>query len=183
MANLYVYFISSLPLLHFGSRAPFSAQEFLQRAQELIPSTDVAILRRSLVMGGDALEDTVAHPTLRKIAYANRTLRNEIAKLRASRRHTDAARYIRGEAYTQPACAVAALNAHRNPSILEGELMLDAERWRLLDEIASGHYFDLDFLLTYISKLCILQRWEGIHAAHGDELLQEAVAGGAQEKV
>ncbi|MFH0827465.1 MAG: DUF2764 family protein, partial [Candidatus Omnitrophota bacterium] len=76
---------------------------------------------------------------------------------------------------TEPAISHLALNAHRSPSLLEGERMLDAERWRFLDELSLGHYFDLDFLIVYLLKLLILERWEKIRTADKEQFLDELI--------
>jgi len=52
---------------------------------------------------------------------------------------------------------------------------LDEIRWKALDELATGHYFDLEFLVTYTLKLRILERWEKIHSADGTTLLMQAL--------
>jgi hypothetical protein len=44
-----------------------------------------------------------------------------------------------------------------------------------LEELATGHYFDLVFLITYAYKLMILQRWENIRSADGMILLEQAL--------
>lgn len=68
------------------------------------------------------------------------------------------------------------MNAHRNPSILEAERMLDGERWCMLDELSLGHYFDIDFLIVYALKILILERWERIRTADSTGKLQEILA-------
>ena len=45
MSTFYVYLISSLPMLHFGMRPPFSWEDFLGQCQRLIPENDYALLK------------------------------------------------------------------------------------------------------------------------------------------
>lgn len=52
---------------------------------------------------------------------------------------------------------------------VEREHKLDAVRWELSDELAAGHYFDLDAVLSYIVKLNILQRWAYLNKTTGRE--------------
>jgi len=63
----------------------------------------------------------------------------------------------------------------RNPSIFEAERALDLERWRLLDELSFGHYFDFDALLIYALKLKILERWLKIEIADKERIIKETV--------
>ena len=44
-----------------------------------------------------------------------------------------------------------------------------------MDELATGHYFDLDFLISYALKLLILERWERINSADKPRLLEEVL--------
>jgi hypothetical protein len=53
--------------------------------------------------------------------------------------------------------------------------MLDEARWRMLEELCVGHYFDLDFLIIYALKLLILERWQRIRTADGGRLLEEVL--------
>jgi hypothetical protein len=103
-------------------------------------------------------------------------LRNELVKVRSSRRHTDAAKYLRSDGYLDSSLALAALAAQRNPSPLEAERILDQERWRLLDELAARNFFNLEYLIAYAYKLKILARWEKIQAADKNTLLENTLS-------
>jgi hypothetical protein len=59
--------------------------------------------------------------------------------------------------------------------MLEAEKALDLERWQLLEELACGHYFDLDALLIYALKLLILERWAKINLADKEHIMQETL--------
>lgn len=161
MAYFYTYLISSLPSLHFGLKPPFSFEKFLIYCSEFIPEADIEILKKASILGDYTGQS--AHPTLKKWEGFDTMLRNELVKVRASRKHVSPARYLRREEFAEPDIAHLAMSAHRNPSILEAERLLDEARWRALDEFSSGHYFDLDFLIIYALKLLILERWERIN--------------------
>jgi hypothetical protein len=62
-----------------------------------------------------------------------------------------------------------------NASPLDAEKNLDEIRWKALEELATGHYFDLDALITYAYRLLILLRWEQIRTADGTALLAQAL--------
>lgn len=170
MPNFYTYLISSLPMLHFNARAPFSFEKFLKTCEPFIPQLDLKILKSAAVDGEYNYEN--AHPFLKEWYNFDTDLRNELVKVRAAHKHLDVSKYLRHDRYVTPPIAHLAMNAHRSPSPLEAERMLDSARWEKLEELCFGHYFDLEFLLIYGLKLLILERWERIHTADKVSLLE-----------
>jgi len=174
MASFYPYLISSLPSLLFGMRPPFPYDILLDKCRNFIPVKDFDLL--SNLPASDSVSiDNVRQPTVKGWIYFDTALRNELVKLRSVRRHVEAQKYLRSDIYTGPAIAHIALAAQRNPSIQEGEKFLDGERWKALDELSCGHYFDLDALIVYAYKLRILERWELVRLADKKELLEKAL--------
>jgi hypothetical protein len=171
MPQLYAYFIASLPMLHFGSRAPFSFEKFVTGCEELIGIEEAQIIRS---LRDPALPAT--RPTIAKWLDFETVLRNELVKIRAGRKRIEPEKYLRPDGYAGPAVYHVALAAYRAHSPLEGEKILDQERWNFLEELCIGHYFDLDFLIIYAYKLLILERWEKINTAHKHELLEAALS-------
>ena len=101
-------------------------------------------------------------------------MRNALVKLRAARKHQAVDKYLRPQKEEiSPYAAHIALNAHKNPSLLEAEISLDDARWRFLDDLSFGHYFDRDFLIVYGLKLLILERWERIKILNKEVALEE----------
>ena len=174
MPRYYTYLISSLPLLQFGMKPPFSYQRFLQICQEKIPVQEMSILERITITGDYPFAD-VPLSTLHKWRIFDTALRNELVRIRAARLGRGEEDYLRQQGHTEPAISRIAMNAHRNPSILEAERMLDEERWRLLDALSVGHYFDLDLLVIYAIKLLILQRWQRIRATDSAGAIETAL--------
>jgi len=60
--------------------------------------------------------------------------------------------------------------------IKEAEKSLDEARWKFLDELSFGHYFDLDILIVYVLKLLLLERWGKINTADKTKILEGALA-------
>jgi len=160
MAGYYEYLVSSLPMLHFGAKPPFSYEKFLEMCSGLISERDMDILKEA---------------PLAKWKEFDIALRNELVKIRASRKHVDPVKYLRKDGYADPSISHIALNAHRAKSIIEAEKTLDRERWNFLDEITIGHYFDIDFLITYSLKLIIMERWARVKAGDKVRLLDEVL--------
>ena len=175
MSGLYVYLISSLPMLQFGAHPPLSRENFLELCQRLIAEIDYAILK-DLPGPKEYAAYSGRQPTLKRWVAFDVALRNELVKLRAGRTHTDAARYLRAQDYSSLSLAQAAASAERNPAPQEAELILDRQRWDFLEELSFGHYFDLDFLIVYACKLNILWRWEEARRADKGALLEEVLA-------
>lgn len=170
MPAYYTYLISSLPMLHFEANPPFSFDKFLQLCQGIIPGCDIGVIKSASLTGEYAYQ--YAQPTLDKWRIFDTALRNELVKIRASRKHIDPQKYLRQDGYAEPDIIHIAMNAYRNTSIIEAERMLDQARWRRLDELAVGHYFDIDFLIVYAHKLLILERWKNIRGADKPHLLE-----------
>ncbi len=162
-------------MLTFGAQPPLNYDKFLSLCRSLIPEEEFGLLK-----GLPTLETEpgfgVIPPVLRKWFDYQRSLRNELVKIRASRKHIDPAKYIRGDEYSPVAVSRLAIGAHRNPSILEGERMQDQARWQVLSDLSFGHYFDLDFLVIYALKLLILEKWQRINQADPAGMLEDAVS-------
>ncbi|MDP2929199.1 MAG: DUF2764 family protein [Candidatus Omnitrophota bacterium] len=164
MSGYYIYLISSLPMLHFGTKPPFSTEKFFSICAELISPEDLGALKDSLKgLGGSEYHDFET------------ALRNELVKIRAQRKHLDASKFLRGDGYADQWISHIAAVACRNPSLIDAEKMLDLDRWRFLDELSIGHYFDMEILTIYACKLSILERWERVRTADANKLLEEAL--------
>lgn len=174
MPAYYPYLVASLPALSFNGTLPFSAAEFLEKCRGLIPGEDVAWLGKIA-----AREESIylaGQPTLKRYLAFDRALRNELVKARAGRKKLEPQKYLRQDGYASPWLSHVAMQALRNPSLLEAEESLDLERWHKLDELEAGHYFDLDYLIIYLFKLLILERWDRIRNSDKARLLEEVIA-------
>jgi len=174
MPNFYVYLIASLPMLHLGMKPPFSYERFLELCRQFIPEKDFQLLS-TLPQPEHYVTKGKRHQIIQKWVEFDVALRNDLVKIRASRKHVEPATYLRPDGYSSLSLAPVVMAATMNPSILDAEKTLDEARWRALEELATGHYFDLDLLITYAYKLLILQRWENIRSADGTILLEQAL--------
>jgi len=163
MASYYTYLIASLPMLHFGLKPALKLKDFLARCAELIGDQDYQLVHKAVSTHGFALAGRLPDALLRWKNF-DLGLRNELAKARSSRRKIDTTKFLRSATAFDMQITHLAQAALRQTNILEAEKYLDQARWQELEEIASGHYFDLEFLLAYALKLAILERWELISA-------------------
>jgi hypothetical protein len=160
MPEFYTYLIASLPMLHFGAKPGYSLERFLEMCRDLIPEEDFQVLESCC--REELLEQPVKQPTLGQWREFEKGLRNELVKARASRRKIDPAKYLRQDGSGESGLYHIAGNSLRIPSPVEAEKFLDQERWKKLEELSFGHYFDLDALVIYCLKLRILLRWADI---------------------
>jgi hypothetical protein len=178
MSGYYVYLISSIPMLHFGAKPPFSYGRFLEICQGMIPDEEIAILKGIASMQQAGYVYGGRQPALKEWYAFETTLRNELVKIRAGRKKIDPGKYLRREGYAEPSVTHLSLSAYRDPSLLEGEKILDEERWRFLEGLSIGHYFDIDSLVIYALKLLILERWERIRSSDKQQLVEEVLPKG-----
>jgi hypothetical protein len=174
MADFYPYLIASLPMLHFGTKPPCSFERFLEICRQFIPKKDFQLLR-TLPQPEHYFEKGKRPRIIRKWIEFDGALRNELVRVRATKKHLEPATYLRSDGYSGSSLAPAGMAANITTSVLDAEKTLDETRWKALEELATGHYFDLDVLITYAYKLLILQRWENIRSADGSILLEQAL--------
>ena len=174
MVDFYPYLISSLPMLHFGMKPPFSFERFLEVCCPFIPKKDFQLVR-SLPQPEQYLEKGKRHRVIQKWIEFDVALRNELVRIRATKKHIEPATYLRPGGHSGSSLAPAIMAANIHTSVPDAEKTLDETRWKALEELATGHYFDLDLLITYAYKLLIIHRWESIRSADGTILLEQAL--------
>jgi len=174
MADFYPYLIASLPMLHFGMKPPFSFERFLEVCCPFIPKKDVQLLR-SLPQPEQYSEKGKKNPVIQKWIEFDIALRNDLVRIRAIKKHIEPVIYLRSDSYRVSSLAPAIKALNINTSVLDAEKTLDETRWKELEELTTGHYFDLAVLITYAYKLMILQRWENIRSADGTLMLEQAL--------
>jgi hypothetical protein len=174
MGSYYTYFISTLPTLQFGAQPPFSFQEFIKRCRSVITEGDIQELQKVALHALD--EYRGSQLTLRRWLAIETALRSELAKIRAHRLQKEAHTFVRWQDYPEREIVRIATKVSRIPSPLEAEYLLDQYRWRVLEELSFGHYFDLDYLIIYARKLLMLERWQRIRGADSDKEINRAVA-------
>jgi hypothetical protein len=175
MADFYPYLIASLPMLHFGMKPPFSFERFLEVCRQFIPEKDFQLLR-TLPPPEQYFEQGKRHRIIQKWIEFDVGLRNELVRIRAIKKHLEPATYLRPGGSSGFSLTPVVMAADIHTSVLDAEKRLDEMRWKALEELATGHYFDLGLLITYAYKLLILQRWENIREADTTILLEQAIS-------
>lgn len=163
------YLTASLPVLTFGMKPPFSSRDFLDDCERVLLPSDHASVREAFV---DAKTE-VSHPAVRQWQDFLRALRNELVVVRAERLKRDAAAMLHGERDPSALVIDAVEQAVKAPDPMAAEQILDNARWRFLDEIAAGHYFDMTGIIVYGLKLKILERYQAVNVLAGKEKFKE----------
>ncbi|MCG2714569.1 MAG: DUF2764 family protein [Candidatus Omnitrophica bacterium] len=175
MPNYYIYLISSLPMLHFATKPVLSLKGFLNSCAELVNQPELALIQQAISTDAYAL-GVSGSGALLKWKEFDKALRNELARARAIRKKVPVEKFLRQAGQSDMNIIHIAQAAIRRTSILEAEKYLDLKRWEALDEISSGHYFDLDFLLVYALKLVILERWEKINFSDKTGIIEKVLS-------
>lgn len=162
-------------MLHFATKPVLDLKGFLDYCTGLIGQPELGLLQQAISTDAYAL-DASGSGALLKWKEFDLALRNELAKARAIRKKIVVERFLRPGAQNDINITHIAQVALRQASILEAEKYLDFERWKALDEISSGHYFDLDFLLVYALKLVILERWVKVNSSDKAEIAEKVLS-------
>jgi len=144
--------ISALPYLTYDGEAAPEIDEFLDACRTTLKPEDWDLVS-SIELGSD--EHDSDNPTYAAWLKWERSLRSELARLRAQKRSVDSAPFVKEAAHSQVVLDTArSAFAETAPEHAE-EILLRA-MWRCLDDLEVGHHFDVDKLIVYFLKLRIL---------------------------
>jgi hypothetical protein len=146
----YYYLVSSLPSLRWGDTPAIDIAEFMKLCREHLNPKDFARLN-ALTLLPDS-----------KISFPKKTTAALWREWDAELRHAMAdRRHPRHAAANMPG-SEARLNTneiyhHKNPAVREHTL--DGLRWKRLEALEFGHYFDINRLYIYKFKLLLHDKW------------------------
>ncbi len=172
MSAKYYYFAVSLPFLEFEVPSEYSLPRFLDDCERLLSPGDLAEMRGALEVWENSDRD-VSNPTARAWKNFVRNLRNQAASVRATHARKDPDKYIRGSREVELDIVEAVKLADKSPDPLSGEKILQRLCWRRLDDLAGGHFFDLDFLIIQGLRLQLLARFEKEASVRGGHVFEE----------
>lgn len=113
------------------------------------------------------------------------SLRNDLSRLRAQQLELKAKQFLRDRIPVLTTAAVA-LEAMKQATPLEAELYLDHQRWSFIENLACGHFFDMDFFRGYRLKLLIKERQSQFDADKGFDVyrgIQQLVIGNLEDYI
>jgi hypothetical protein len=176
----YYYFAATLPSLMPSSEAPMSSAEFLERARDHLDPEDMRALEAATLLSPpDGADPATACSSLLAAYYAwERELRDELVLLRARRLGRASEPWLRptGGRGADDSARAAAQAAFAAESPLEGELVLERERWSRIDALRTLHSFDLESLAAYRLQLQVLERLDALRAERGETGYRETYA-------
>ncbi|MCK9572168.1 MAG: hypothetical protein M0Q96_02695, partial [Candidatus Omnitrophica bacterium] len=94
MPAYYTYLISSLPILNFSAKLPFSLENFFDKCRNLIPDDELEVLRN--LYGQNSYSSGAGQVgSLKEWVNFEVALRNELVRARASRKKIDPSKFLR----------------------------------------------------------------------------------------
>ena len=159
-------------MLFPDGKPPMSVAQFDEDAARLMDEKSARQLRSVTLYNPDEKNLPAA---AEKFYDWENALRNSWLDVR-KRFRADAGDFKRGNPDFYSEIAPALNQAANTTDLLEAEKILDRLRWNQLDNLAAGHYFDLDFLAIYRLKLQILAKYTNRTAEQGNQALENILA-------
>lgn len=167
----YYYFVATLPTLMDSAVPPFGHPDFLDRAAGQLKPRDFKVLdcaRLSIPDDGQAPEAARLSGLLTRYFQWDASVRNELVRLRSQRLQKPADRHVKpGTPEWEGFKTAQAAFLADDP--LQGELLIERDRWAFIEILAANHYFDMEYLVAYALKLQALERRQRFKAELGEE--------------
>ena len=167
----YYYFVATLPTLMDSAVPPFGYADFMARAEGQLKTRDFRTLdsaRLSVPDDGKAPEVSRSSVLLTRYYQWDASVRNELVRLRSQRLQKPADRHLRpGSPEAEGMKTAQAAFMADDP--LQGELLIERDRWAFLELLAANHYFDMEYLVAYALKLQALERRQRFRDELGEE--------------
>jgi len=171
MGNSYYYFAASLPMLGVDSKPPMTMVNFLKDCQCLLSIQDFTLIEASLLKNNPLIESK--NKVFNTLISFNRNLCNELVFFRAQRANKDPMDFYQGEQSGDPFLSNTIQEAAKLPNLLKAEKHINQAKWQFLDDLAVGHYFDIDYLIIYGQKLKILLKHQEYNSPKGKKIFEE----------
>ncbi len=166
----YYFTAATLPLLSSDSKPTITVDSFLSSCELHVTKSDYQILVNSSIKVPE--NEEALHGVAKTCWEWEKSLRNELVKLRAANMEINADEHIRtGDvAFGTHRIATEAIKIE---SPLEAENYLNIARLAFLESLCVGHFFDLTFLVIYYLKLQVLDRVSCFDSEVGYKKYQE----------
>ncbi len=146
---MYYYIVASLPYLTFSGTTETDIDGYLQFVESMLSEKDYAVLQAVYTGSGPA------HSFVAMAQEFEQALAGELARNRAAALGRDPNIYphASSQRVAEKARQLASLD-----DAYEAEMGLLSFNWEFLDDLESGHYFDLEKLVVHLMKLVLLER-------------------------
>jgi hypothetical protein len=171
MNQQYYYLISLLPALVFGNKTPLSSDTFLQTCATHLNPKDDEILQKITTDGNN-------HAALNRFYDEwnlwDHALKKELGNVRAKKISPGGeSRSFQPRTDKETQEMIHQILSAKNP--LEAEVILSRARWKHLDEMEFGIYFDFEKIISYALKLKIMERLESFDPVKGGIKFKETL--------
>ena len=157
MSNSYYYLIASLPYLSFNKPQAISISEFTSRCSSYLNKNDFEVTQS--IISGDPNRAARSLKTVSEWLSLDMELRVELAGLRAADLGRSEAED--GEKGVKTLISDLVMEIFSAASPLAADEMLESARWRRLESLELGQYFNLEWVALYCLKLKIMERRRG----------------------
>lgn len=161
MSNSYYYLIASLPYLSFHKPQTISILEFTSRCSSYLKKNDFEVIES--VISGDPNKAAQSLNVVSEWLKWDMELRTELAVLRAKAKGLTnglAEPLDEAEQGEKTSSSNLAMDIISATSPMDADEMLEIARWRRLESLEHGQYFNLEWLAIYSLKLTIMERRE-----------------------
>jgi hypothetical protein len=141
-------------------------EDFLFLCQNTLGSGDWAVLKEARLHGPADIK--TGNRTLDSWFAGERSMRAELAKLRAAKKGAETESYNRYGAYSL-GIIEAARRAFSEESPLDAEMIVLRALWAFLEELEAGHIFDADKLIVYYLKMQLIELKNKRNKAAGEK--------------
>ena len=141
-------------MLSYDMEKPMSEEEFFDCCASILTEKDFITIKNTRLV---PLEEKPSNPVLEKWNNWERSLRNELVKMRAAKKGQDSEKHIAAGGLETGVLEIAR-EAFQAATPLDAESVLNKARWDYLEMLEAGHYFDIGKVIIYFLKVQILQR-------------------------
>ncbi len=152
----YYYLVASLPMLHLEEASPISLEAFIGMCSQGLSPSDFELVR-SASIDPRLDSDTTGHSYLRRWNKIVAMVKGELSEQRAKKLSRDLDHYKNsGDKNPWIGDLIRSVMQAENP--LQAELLLLSYFWKQAEDLATGHVFDVDFIISYYLKLQMVTR-------------------------
>lgn len=175
--SFYSFLQAQLPLLSLDGKLPLNPGELADYVRPWLPPAEAEVLA-SLAAG-----EWPDHPVVTAFRQFDTALRNQLVQLRAARLNRDPGESLRGPDRPDPFVRqqLTDLAKDDNPEVVEKQL--DQLRWQFIDQKTALDTFNFSFLIGYMLKLKLANRWAELDEQLGRQILQDALEESVREAI
>ena len=155
MTKKYYYLVASLPYLEFNKDIAINKAKFLEECEKWLTPKDFELLSSADICSETAFLGTT--DLFRTFKEKDDEITKELAAFREARRRGEEPR-VEGN--------IRIAVEQENPLLMEREI--EKIRWDYFEEVKTGHYFDINFLVIYFLQLQLMERLAGFDKDKGE---------------